>query len=501
MPPWLGRATEVAATARGSIAVDVALRTTRRPAALLSWAAGHGLYGRWEQGADWAGISGTTGEMSRAFGVPIRTYRGSDGVEFAAAAVQPAVPAILRATVAQVGHLITHRAPSAPVLPHAVTLADVPPGGLSPQATLAAYDATPLARAGYTGKGDTAVLFSLALPSQPDLDAFSREAGLPVLHPVAVGTFAQASAGWVEEVTMDAQVVHALAPDARIVVVDVGPTFDDNRQAMGELLANTFDQAAARYPGTVWSMSVTWGCNAQFDRADLLPVEDALEAAERTGVTVFNASGDADGLECKEFGTRWADAPAQVDVGVDPISSLPAVTGVGGTLLSVDAEDRWVAEETWTDSAAQLGSSGGIDPNWARPSWQRASGIENVGDTAHRLTPDIAADGDPGSGMHIVWQGHDTTGGGTSQSTPLVAGLMVLIDEYLRAHGGHAAGALNPLLYRIARGASRPAFHDVTLGGNAVFRAGPGYDPITGLGSPDVANLAADLLDLQRSGG
>ena len=60
-------------------------------------------------------------------------------------------------------------------------------------------------------------------------------------------------------------------------------------------------------------------------------------------------------------------------------------------------------------------------------------------------------------------------------------------------------GDLNPLLYRIAEGAPLPAFRDVTLGGNAVATRGPGYDMVTGLGTPDIDNLVRNLLILQRS--
>jgi kumamolisin len=73
-----------------------------------------------------------------------------------------------------------------------------------------------------------------------------------------------------------------------------------------------------------------------------------------------------------------------------------------------------------------------------------------------------------------------------------------VLNQYLIAHGGHDLGDLNPLLYRIAAGAALPAFRDVTLGGNAVYSAGPGYDPVTGLGIPNVENLATNILDIQN---
>jgi kumamolisin len=84
-------------------------------------------------------------------------------------------------------------------------------------------------------------------------------------------------------------------------------------------------------------------------------------------------------------------------------------------------------------------------------------------------------------------------GGGTSQATPIWAGLMALIDAYLRGHRKPLVGFANPWLYRLARGAPVPPVHDITIGGNNYFAAGPGYDAVTGLGSPQAWNLARDL--------
>ena len=91
-------------------------------------------------------------------------------------------------------------------------------------------------------------------------------------------------------------------------------------------------------------------------------------------------------------------------------------------------------------------------------------------------------------------------GGGTSLAAPVWAGLTALINDFLQQHGGNPVGDLNPLLYRIANQAPRPAFRDITQGANAVARAGPGYDLTTGLGTPDVENLTKDLFVLQKLG-
>jgi kumamolisin len=115
-----------------------------------------------------------------------------------------------------------------------------------------------------------------------------------------------------------------------------------------------------------------------------------------------------------------------------------------------------------------------------------------------RLAPDVAAVADPFTGVRIVFDGQDAVGAGTSQAAPIWAALTVLMNQYLVAHGGRPVGDVNPLLYRVAAGANRPGFRDVRLGGNAVDISQPGYDVVTGLGSPNVDNLVRDILDIQK---
>ena len=99
--------------------------------------------------------------------------------------------------------------------------------------------------------------------------------------------------------------------------------------------------------------------------------------------------------------------------------------------------------------------------------------------------------------MRIVLDQQVLVGGGTSQSAPIWAGLTAVMNQYLIAHGGRPLGASNPLLYRVASGAPRPAFRDVSLGANAVDTASPGYDLVTGLGPPNFDNLVRNLLEIQ----
>jgi kumamolisin len=134
---------------------------------------------------------------------------------------------------------------------------------------------------------------------------------------------------------------------------------------------------------------------------------------------------------------------------------------------------------------------------FARPAWQSALSVER--DIRHRrLAPDVAAVADPFTGVRIVFDQQDAVGAGTSQAAPIWAALTLLMNQYLLAYGGQPLGNINPLLYRVAAGANRPAFRDISFGGNAVDSAQPGYDVVTGLGSPNVEYLVRDLLDIQK---
>jgi kumamolisin len=131
-----------------------------------------------------------------------------------------------------------------------------------------------------------------------------------------------------------------------------------------------------------------------------------------------------------------------------------------------------------------------------RPAWQNELAFQP--DTRQRLTPDISAVADPFTGMKIVFDQQVIVGGGTSLAAPIWAGIAAVMNQYLTENGGRALGDLNPLLYRVTEGARLPSFRDIVLGGNAVAVAGPGYDLITGLGTPDVDNLVRNIRILQK---
>ena len=476
-----------------SRSVDVQLTVTlpdpSRPDALMGWASARGLWVRWRPGEAWAIVEGAAEDVARAFEVPVHDFRGQKGQVFYASPQQPSVPSPLRGAVTGLGRIMgytPHRVAGPGVFP-----LDVPKGGLTPSGLLEAYNATPLAEAGFTGKGATIVFFEFDSYDQKDLDIFADTSGLPRVTPVVIGGQPRESHG---ETAMDLQVAHAIAPDAQLVVVNARPTVEGD--GAYEKIGRMFEAADRQFPGAVWSLSIGWGCEALVSAADLAPVESALAAAQERGTSAFDASGDTAGLECKG-GDEWSAPPGPDDVGLDSVSSLPAMTSVGGTTLSTGPRGQWVAERPWVDSPLSQGTSGGVSALFARPEWQNQLVVKR--DTARRrLSPDVAAVADPFTGVRFVFNQREVVGGGTSQAAPIWAALTVLMNQYLVANGGRPLGNVNPLLYRVAAGSNLPGFRDVRRGGNAVDISQPGYDLVTGLGSPNTDNLVRNLLDVQH---
>ncbi|WP_396898615.1 peptidase S53 [Mycolicibacterium sp.] len=489
----LAASTDLGPSQAGPVQLTVTLSGARRPAGLFDWAARHRLSVRWRPAEHWAIVEGSPVDMATAFGVDIHDYRGKRGQQFYASPQQPQVPEPLRGQLTEVGRILSYT-PYRMSLPDLHNLpADVPDRGLTPQALLNTYNLRRLADQGYTGKGTTIVIFAFDGFDQADLDTYATTFGLPRFTPVLVGGQPSAPRG---ETTMDLQVAHAIAPDARKVVINARPTVqgDGAYEKIGQML----EAADKQFPGAVWSFSIGWGCDKLLTAADLAPVRSALATAHTHGTTAFNASGDLAGFECRG-GQDWSSPPGPDDIGLDSVASLPEITNVGGTTLSTTADGGWLAEQAWFDVPLSQGTGGGVSALFDRPEWQRGLTAPDDGGAQKRLTPDIAAVADPFTGVKIVLNGQLLVGGGTSQAAPLWAGIAAVMNQYLTGNGGRALGDLNPSLYRIAGGAPLPAFRDITLGGNAVATAGPGYDLATGLGTPDVSNLVNNLLVQQKA--
>lgn len=472
------------------ISIAAALHRSARPLALIGWATDRHLTVDWEPGADWAYIQGAPADAARALNVSVHDYRSRSGRVFYASARDPLIPTPIRGEVSELGRILgyqlMHRAkpPNIPL--------DVPRGGLTPPELLRTYNADPLAAAGITGKGQTIVFFEIDGYRQSDLDYWADKSHLSRFTPVVIGGQPDKPGG---ETPMDLEVAHAIAPDAKLVVVNAFAFGGSSSFAQAGQMYQLTDR---QFPGALWSTSLGIGCDRMVKAADLAPVEFAVQLAETHGTSAFMSSGDTAGLECKSFNGDWSTPPDDSDQGLNAVGSVPAMTDVGGTTLTTDSSGAWISEASWFDSPMSQGTGGGVSRLFARPAWQHT--VSSAWDSTHRLTPDVSAVADPYSGVRIYFDGDWYSGGGTSQSAPIWAALTALMNQFLQQNGGHPVGNMNPLLYRIAAAPTGPAFHDVIAGGNAIYDSIPGYDLATGLGTPDTDNLVRGILDIQKGG-
>ena len=204
-------------------------------------------------------------------------------------------------------------------------------------------------------------------------------------------------------------------------------------------------------------------------------VNQAFQAAAAKGITICCASGD-DGSSDQVTSGAHVDFPA----------SSPFVLGVGGTkLVASGSTPPAIASETvWNEVLQNEGATGGgVSAVFSKPPYQDPVGVPPSANPPHKIgrgVPDVAADADPVTGvvvMHVDGK-HLEPIGGTSASAPLWASLVARLNEGLTAR----CGFLNPILYgRFSSG----VLEDVTVGNNGAYSAGPGWDPCTGLGTPN----------------
>ena len=464
-----------------SVSFLVLLRSAAQPACLMQWAGKAHVSVQWTAGQQWASISGAPRDVDRSFHVSIDDYRSSNGSVVFAANHQAAVPSGVCGEVAGVGTIHSFVKPA---------YVDVPNGGVTGSDVARAYDSLPLIKQGDNGQGETVVFVEGGGFLQSDFTTFAADEKLPPFNVTLIGK----NTGFDDETTMDIEAVHEVAPQAHLVFFNLSSISSATSDA--DLFAQTFIQASKQFPGAIFSLSlgVCETDTQDFNRSDLVALNTTVASIEAKGSTVFASSGDSGGLDC----TPDADSgqPLQSSfVGVLIPAALPAVTGTGGTALTTDAAGNYVGETTWSEPLLSQGSGGGVSTVFTRPSWQTGVGTEGQIDTNNgREVPDVAADADPSTGIFLIEQGHAGEGGGTSLAAPLWAGFTALMDEYLVANHDHPVGFFNPILYHLANSSvPYPPFHDITVGGNDFYLATPGYDMVTGLGSPNVYNLARDL--------
>ena len=389
-----------------------------------------------------------------------------------------------------------------------------------------AYNLPPLYSRGITGKGATIVIVdpygsptimsdlrdfdsTESVPNPPSLRIIRPAGKVPAFNPNNAGMV-----GWASETTLDVEYAHTIAPGAKILLVETPGGGSDGTVSMPQIV--TAEEYVVRHHlGDVISQSFT-ATEQAIGSAGIHSLRGAYLAAYSGRVTVLAGSGDSGvtGFESNQqsyYTYRVTSWPA----------SDPLVTAVGGTRLDLDANgNRNSADTVWNDTYSQtanqlvngnngpdpLAGGGGTSVIFGRPSYQ--NGVRAaVG--SHRGVPDISMSAACTGAVNVYQSFGGQPAGwyavcGTSESTPLFAGIVALADQV----AGHPLGLINPALYKLAS-EHAPGIVSVRSGNNTVsfrqggrthtvrgFSARSGYNLATGLGTVNAQDLVPELARL-----
>ncbi len=369
-----------------------------------------------------------------------------------------------------------------------------------------AYGAEALTEKGFTGKGQTVVdIVSFGSPKlQQDMDVFDKQFGLPpiniqIINPLGTKPFDPTNkdmAGWAGETTLDVQIIHAIAPDAGIVVLTSPVSETEGTIGLPEFL-KLEQYAIDHHLGSIISQS--WGASEVTlkDTAGRQEIQkwDTFfqKATTQQGITFFSSSGDNGATDYIDLQATKLSPTATTSFPADE----PWVTSVGGT--TAIRNGNGIEEKVWNSEGGASG--GGFSDFFATPSYQKILPSSVQSELQNRRgVPDVAGDADPLTGLAFYQDGGWSLTGGTSASAPLWAALIAIANQM----AGHPLGFINPALYKLAMTSHYAQdFQDVSDGNNTVNNKGvtvPGYpavqgwDPVTGLGTPNAEQLLPDLI-------
>jgi subtilase family serine protease len=397
-----------------------------------------------------------------------------------------------------------------------------------------AYDEQPLFNQGINGAGQTIVIVdsfgsptikadlatfdaTFGLPAPPSFNIIAPAGKLPAWDP----TDANGDVGWAGETTLDVEWSHTMAPGANILLVET-PVAETEGTTGFPQIVKAENYVINHHLGQVISQSFGATEGTFPSAASIMGLRSAYQNAARNQVTVLAATGDAGATDY----SNAAGTLLYTHRAVDWPPTDPLVTAVGGTQLALwDNGSRNQADRVWNDSTNYAlnnaffgtpgpeanGTSGGLSTVFSRPSYQ--DGVASVvGD--HRGVPDISMSA-ACSGLVNTYQSFPGQPSGwyvdcgTSEATPMFAGIVALADQV----AGHSLGLINPALYAMSA-AHAPGIVDVTAGNNDTsfiqnnqlvqvkgFAAGPGYDLASGVGTVDAALFVPELAQAAGGGG
>ncbi|TMF10354.1 MAG: hypothetical protein E6I41_04005, partial [Chloroflexi bacterium] len=306
-----------------------------------------GLSAGWRAPSSLIAADGPAPVAASLLNVEINSYRLPDGTLFYAARDQPRLPAVLTHVISNVSGLDDYRRA------HGYA---VRPGGLIPTDVLSFYNIQALRDAGLDGAGQTIMLPEIDdLPNMSDLDKFASKFGLP---PFASVLTVKRDPSWGTpekpqgETALDLEIIHSVAPMAKLVVYLSAPDFGHGERA--------FDQMVTDHLGSVISESLG-SCEPDTPSGARNVYASIQDRAVVLGISHFVASGDNGAYTC---------GLDQEAAGSFP-STLPTVTAVGGTSVFESASGVYYKEYAWGSPLDQSGSGGGASQFYAIPSYQK----------------------------------------------------------------------------------------------------------------------------------
>lgn len=476
-------------------------------------------------GASPAGVAQVEAWLRSGGMTGIHSGRGGLWIEFSGSsgAVEALLNTEMRAMVANgVPHFANRTSPAVPptIAPFIAGFAGLDDFGPQPQTVHAAaargntitlgapafasvYGLSGLYAHGFTGESMNIAILGRTPVQEDDVRAYRAQFHLPQndFQAVAVpGSTGTDSALDEEEATFDLEVASGAAPAANLLYV------------WGSTLDAAAEWAIDNRIATILSESYA-GCE---NTGDVFYQTLAMQASAE-GITWLSAAGDSGAAACDAPG-----APAaQFGLHASAPAATPDITAVGGTALQASPgsvqsgsagdgtrsiSDSQITETGWSSLSAVTAGGGGISQVFGRPGYQSDFAPADI---AGRMLPDVSFAASPNDSPYsVLFHGQSELVGGTSMATPLLAGILALVNESLISQDpsySQGLGEINPILYRLSE-TGPTVFHDIVDGSNDVpcvanspdcksgaegYAAEPGYDLATGLGSVDATELAS----------
>jgi len=505
--------------------------------------------------------NGTAGQFDQAFSVNLQNM-SFQGKPFHGTIAPPMMPPGLADPILAVlgltdySNFASDAIKALPQVKEQGGAGNIPAGGYTPSFLEQHYNVTPLYKAGDMGQGQTIGIVTLASLNPSDAYTFWKMEGLSVNPNRIVQDLVDGGSGAVslsngsEETTLDVEQSGALAPDANVIVYEAPGTDYGYADAFWSAITQNI----------AGSISTSWGESEDAISSSIASGEESpnyaqvfneafMEAAAQ-GISTFAAAGDAGAYDAsRDIGTT--------DLSVDSPADSPYVTAAGGTTvagtqnygsfsITVPQERAWGWDYLWpyyagfgAKSEASFaeeyvgGGGGGYSTLFPTPWYQlgvpgvnRYSAVQWLTPVANNMAwqfnasapivrgtgqgrniPDLAMNADPQTGYMVystlfgAGSNNESQYGGTSFIGPQLNGITALINE---ANGGRV-GFWNGQIYRFATGPNSPFTPLDTTGtsnDNLFFSGTPGtvYNPSTGLGTPNVAALAADFISAGSPG-